>query len=134
MMERATKKIRMVEDGGQFIGIFTIEDAPNEFIRALCAEAAKHGVARRKDADGCCESSQIWGLTVGYSHERIKRKLERFMPRQDNRCCGNCLHFWPVVSDTILGVSSGPCKQNGVDSNNPLSVDCIDFCIYHEIK
>lgn len=42
-----------VSEGNQFIGEFTVDNAPNEFIRALVREALENGEATATDEQGC---------------------------------------------------------------------------------
>ena len=47
------KNYEIREEGGQFIGIFSAETAPNDFIRNLIEAAAETGTATIRDAEGC---------------------------------------------------------------------------------
>ena len=47
------KNYEIREEGGQFIGNFSAETAPTDFIKHLIAAAAETGTATIEDAEGC---------------------------------------------------------------------------------
>ena len=47
------KNYEIREEGGQFIGDFNEETAPNDFIKNLVEAAAETGTATMRDAEGC---------------------------------------------------------------------------------
>jgi hypothetical protein len=48
-----TMKTATIREGSQFIGVFSVENAPNELIRRLVANAIENGEATAKDEEGC---------------------------------------------------------------------------------
>lgn len=48
-----TAQATIREEDGQYVGQFSIESAPNQFIRNLVTEALSNGTATALDAEGC---------------------------------------------------------------------------------
>ena len=61
MSSAARKIFAVVREGDQTIGVWSIETAPNQFLRELIEQAVECGEATAQDSEGCTVTAVLVG-------------------------------------------------------------------------